>query len=369
MANLYLHMGLHKTASSSFQETCAQNIPELLSQGFVYPIFYYKNQHVCHATANHSISLYSIFTSDPRKYHVNIVRGDSNIERINSEYNKTLAEALSTGKDVIISGEDISLLNEYELNNLLAALSINNHTIIPIACVRSPYEFHCSSLQQIIKGGWYCDLVDYMSQRMRITTLKRVFGDAVKFIPFRKMCCEHSRPIEFLLNVIGIDSTRIKSIRTNEGMSNVAVRIQNLLNKKHPVILNGRVNIMHKKIKPIKGDKFLLTKEELNVIQKLVDEDNVFFANELGADFCDVDFPIAKETFIDALVGDELEDLFMPGLSSRCVDFLRDQALLCEKKSDVKMAYELMALAYYGRPTGPLIERKVNEYKSILLSS
>ncbi len=36
MKKLYLHLGYLKTASTSFQESCAQNIDMLFSQGFLY---------------------------------------------------------------------------------------------------------------------------------------------------------------------------------------------------------------------------------------------------------------------------------------------------------------------------------------------
>lgn len=53
-------------------------------------------------------------------------------------------------------------------------------------------------------------------------------------------------------------------------------------------------------------------------------------------------------------------------ISQPTVDYLTKKALECEKSNHLTMAYELMLLANHGRPNGPLIKKKVIEYKKIL---
>jgi hypothetical protein len=47
------------------------------------------------------------------------------------------------------------------------------------------------------------------------------------------------------------------------------------------------------------------------------------------------------------------------------VNFLRDEALRLES-TDLKLAPNLIALAYQSRPNGPVIKEKHNEYKNLL---
>ena len=63
----YLHVGLHKTASSSFQATCAKNKELLQKNGLTYPIF------SCEAAKktrikNHSFPIKSLFTENPADF-------------------------------------------------------------------------------------------------------------------------------------------------------------------------------------------------------------------------------------------------------------------------------------------------------------
>ena len=111
---IYLHLGLHKTATTSFQATCAKNRDELLRQGFHYPLF------ICGESAiapfdNHSIPLFSLFSSYPERYPVNIRLGINNLEETHQLYREQLQAALSSEHDLILSAEDISSLEIFEI--------------------------------------------------------------------------------------------------------------------------------------------------------------------------------------------------------------------------------------------------------------
>ena len=56
-----LHVGLHKTASTSLQATCGLNRDLLESNGYNYPALF--NSHGGVKTENHSIALFNIFSS------------------------------------------------------------------------------------------------------------------------------------------------------------------------------------------------------------------------------------------------------------------------------------------------------------------
>ncbi len=118
MKKIYLHIGLHKTASTSLQESCAVNHGSLSSQNIHYPVF------SCSGTSyqsihNHSIPLFSLFTTSPEAYSVNIYWGVNDIEAVNNNYRKQMEEAFESQHDILLSGEDIGLLNANELSSLL----------------------------------------------------------------------------------------------------------------------------------------------------------------------------------------------------------------------------------------------------------
>src|SRR3989304_5866607 len=68
VSEIILHVGLHKTGTSSIQETLFlnENNKILKNHGFLYP----KNW-----VPNHSIPVYSAFCDNPEKYHANIKLG------------------------------------------------------------------------------------------------------------------------------------------------------------------------------------------------------------------------------------------------------------------------------------------------------
>lgn len=152
MKRLYLHLGLHKTASSSFQAACKRNNKELRKNGFLYPLF--NSEHINSVNiSNHSVPLFSMFGDNPENYHINIKKGVVDVDRLNCDYFKVLESCLSSDFDLIVSGEDVSLLSVSSLHDLICFISKFDYKVVPFLLVRSPYDFHCSALQQRIKGG------------------------------------------------------------------------------------------------------------------------------------------------------------------------------------------------------------------------
>jgi hypothetical protein len=137
---------MHKTGSSSIQS--------MLSQQPVNPEFEYLKLGKEH---NHSTFIYNLFSERPELYHCNIQQGLSKNQVIdnnktNLERFKTVLKA-SQAKSVIISGEDISLLNENELCNLKDFLLQHCQSIQVIGYVRPPIAYLQSLYQQFIRGG------------------------------------------------------------------------------------------------------------------------------------------------------------------------------------------------------------------------
>lgn len=294
-------MGLHKTATTSFQSTCAKNLDKLLTQGYFYPSFKYNKVEKGRDQFNHSGPIVSCFGPDPESYGFNIESKVKNIGLANAEYLKQLKNALSVDKDLIISGEGISSLDVESLQKLKTFLESTGAELIPLVCVRSPYAFHCSSTQTVVKRGRYVDLKKFRRQKGCITNIKSVFKNT-KFVSFNTACKHSGGPVNYLLECCGIDAAGFSFETRNEGRSNEFVRLQNALNKQQPIFVDKKLNPKHFKLTPTEGNKFLLTKEELAAVKGVLNQENQFFKEALGEEFCDEKIEHSEPFSLEELV-------------------------------------------------------------------
>jgi hypothetical protein len=310
----HLHLGLHKTASSSFQETCARNRELLGSFGITYPIFN------CLAASksnqiNHSTSIYSLFCKNPKDYHANI-RWNlcGQIDAVNRSYNKQLEAFLERSTNLIISGEDISVLDKDALEKFVEKIKSYDYTVDIFALVRSPYNYLCSSLQQVIKGGRYRNLISLndllptrknveIKQATRSTIvekLKSTFHENIQFYSFENACKHKYGPVGFLIEKqLQIDPSLFVYSKVNESLFNLSVRVQNEQNKLKPEIINGKknhdyVSLLHLNKSFSSSGKFLLTENEYNFIKDSLETENKKYLDLLGEDFVDKSIKFSK---------------------------------------------------------------------------
>ncbi len=327
MKKIYLHLGFSKTASTSFQVTCKENIKVLEEQGFAYPLFnssaiqtnWVKN------IKNHGPIFYSLYCETPETFVGNIRYKVSDYDQLHKDYISILEQCLSSNKKVILSGERIAelpLAKLYEFKNYLLKF---NAEIIPLVIVRSPYEYHCSQYQQAIKSGFVVDFTQWASQAIIIKNVKEVFPDT-EFFPFRQICKHKFGPSGFLFEKMGLSCNAINFQSSNEGKPNTLIRLQQALNKEesvfngevsenyllqvlndqNPHIINGSLNDKYKVIHNIDNEsfqsKFYLTEEEFEKIKENFEKENKFFIDVFGKEFCDTNIKFSStENFLKEL--------------------------------------------------------------------
>ena len=160
MKTCYLHLGLHKTASSSFQQTCAANIARLQQERLHYPIFSCPSAKPSRLKiSNHSVPLRSLYEQNPAEYHINKRWKIKDIENVNRQYQMQWDQSLDSDSSLIISGEGISLLPVAALERLMSAITSKGFAIQAMALVRSPLDYAHSIAQQLIRGGQYLEVV------------------------------------------------------------------------------------------------------------------------------------------------------------------------------------------------------------------
>lgn len=370
-------MGFHKTATSSFQETCKKNVKLLRDRGVIYPLFNSTNINI-KDIANHSIPIYTIYSKDPKKYHINIKHNVSNVSQLNKDYYSYLHECLCDNFNIILSGEDISIMNAESLKNLKDLMNQKGFQVIPLVVVRSPYEFHCSTIQESVKAGNIQNITKFYSQIEKIKNIMQVFSD-IKFIPFQVTKEHKNGPVGYLFEQLGLNPDEFKIIRENSSLPNIIVRAQLELNKRHPRILQNKLNenwnsIVNKTDTTFK-EKFLLTKLEFDNIKKELEKENTFFEGSLGKEFKDQNIDFCSEEGLYYEIAnflldcdDVAQDNLNNFLEDSHADHLRSIAFKFESKEllTLEEAYYLMKLAHIVRPTGPVIKQKLNEYKNKL---
>jgi hypothetical protein len=161
---------MHKTGSTTIQQYLFANSP---GQTAVYAQL---------GDANHSARIYNLFSAKALTYHLNKSRGwgPHEIARCNHETRQMLlANIAASGQaDFIISGEDISVLEEGELRSMKAFLEPHFASIVIAGYVRAPHSFMNSDFQQRVKGtlARLSPAQHYPHYRRRFEKFDNVFG-------------------------------------------------------------------------------------------------------------------------------------------------------------------------------------------------
>lgn len=153
MKRIVLHVGMHKTGTTSIQNTLYANRFDLYREGVVYPEF-------SDTGSNHSVALFSLYCEQPDQYHMNIKTGRSNRSSLETFHKATIAEfqrisLLPEGHKLVLSGEDLSVLSHASLTALRTDLKtwFPNAEISVVCSVRSPKTYWTSAVMEYVKNG------------------------------------------------------------------------------------------------------------------------------------------------------------------------------------------------------------------------
>lgn len=294
MKRFILHVGFHKTATSSIQQTCAQNDNLIFSKGYRYPCFTFRNKERIY---NHSVPIYSLYCDNPDAYHVNVKWRISGQEAY-SEYYPQWNKLLNGSDSILISGEDISTLSQKSLQNLKADILKSGFQLSVIAFIRSPLSFLESSIQQRVKGGKTIELIlrkySPHTSISRINTLQEVFGESINFYSFRDACNHSLSPVLSFLKLIDIDCKidEIFPVVRNQSLSMNSARLISSINSTYPLISQGKMNSKRERndfapISLIRGNKFKLLNHEFQEVKERILYENQAVSSLLGSNYCD----------------------------------------------------------------------------------
>lgn len=356
---IFLHIGMQKTGTTSIQDTMIQNIKILANNGYMYP----KNW-----TANHSFVIGSVFEDNPEKFHVNIIKGYTinQIKELNEKYINDLKQEISNTKcsKLIISGEIISDMkpeNLIKLKNTLTEITNKDVKFNIILYVRNHIKWAISIYQQRIKGfgdshSKAFEMVKRIMKNLyknRVFKFEKIFGKESIFIyNFEKSINSTYGIVGDFLNNIGFtELSKIKYIKSNESISIVASDILAYINEKLPMIHDGKINENRfvgdiNPILNIKGPKVDLHYIDKNKLLEICNEDIVWLKNNYNIDYSkkelyrDIYYNFNNEIINDIKIAyNNLPDLLKPLL----IEFVKQKALFVSNLDRIVL-YDLLQL-------------------------
>jgi len=216
-----IHVGMHKTGSTSIQNSL---------HGFSDDRFLYAH---LGDFANHSLAMYSLFTESPELHHLHKATGrdGSALQDYIAKVRSDLARALSivNGRTLLISGEDISVLQQKDLDKLCHYFRGHFDELMICGYVRPPAGFISSRFQERVKGGQVGRVSldqEYRNYENRFRKFDEVFGrENVHLWKFEPKSFPGECAVRDFCARLGVSFPDERIIRANESLSRQAVSL------------------------------------------------------------------------------------------------------------------------------------------------
>lgn len=398
MKEIILHIGMHKTGTSSIQESFSS-----YDDG--------TTRYAQFGVSNHSIPITTIFSKDPHSYHIWKNQGLSRdlVEQRRTHYRAILDEHLGdeSRHRLVISGEDICVLSQQEKSELIGYFLSRGMDLKVVCVTRNPGSVTSSLIQQFIKGG----LASITKIALDYRSALKCFHDClprhkVMVRDFHALIDEHGDIVKAFSRLCGIDIAGWPIVRENESLSAAATKLVFRFNRL-PVVSSGdgkRVSARQQLISalstifPNEGPSSTIDRSISDGLVSVKERDLAFLKRRYGisyemvassvslerceayfSDLRDIDVPRLRsglemigvscrpEDTIDSLLV-SLYYHFFHGTSLEESDagYLRDIATKIARRDGLVMqdAALLMALANRARPDGTLVRQKPDEYGS-----
>jgi hypothetical protein len=237
---------MHKTGSSSIQETLGNSRDILRKHNIWYPSM---------DEYNHTVNFTPIFSNDPLKDITFIMKEITNIQQAKKEQNSLKKVWINEFKkidceNVIMSAEGCSMLLEPRVREMKEFLDQYFDEILIIMYVREPKSFYVSSIQQMLKhmDNSFEDFTFKKPNQLytrRLPGFVNVFGkENIIIRPFNREVFKNGDLIDDFCESasLDIDTTNIPRIKTNESLGYNTTVLLSEYNKRYPGFIDGRYN-------------------------------------------------------------------------------------------------------------------------------
>ncbi|WP_373506290.1 sulfotransferase family 2 domain-containing protein [Aestuariivirga sp.] len=317
MPKCVLHIGMHKTGTTSIQNS----LKELDDADFYYARV--------GGTPNHSIPVYSVFANDPKRHKLNKTR--AKMKNFVQSARRDLKNSIETanGRTLVISGEGLVRWKRDEIAKMQKFLARNGYDDVDVvAYVRSPAAFLSSATQQRIKGGSFKafeverSVPDY---RGKFKKFDAAFGrDKVRLFKFDPAAFVKNDVVLDFCSKVGIPESSINVMRKNESITKVAAQIiyqycQISEQEGLPPVRGGMGEKLSIALNTLDATKFRLSPALVKHILAKHAGDTEWMEQRLG---CSLEEDLGEERPDDIKSVDDLLSP-VPGLSDKLTELLR----------------------------------------------
>ncbi|NKC33073.1 hypothetical protein [Falsiroseomonas selenitidurans] len=318
MRTLFLHVGMHKTGTSAIQATLHAQRQRLPRFGFAYfPL-----------TANHSRAIRSMVSDNPHLDLGNRLAGLHDPEDARA-YGEACRQALlafiaeAPAPGLLVSGEDIGMLEDEEVDRLLALLRPLVDRIVVLGMVRDPRSYIVSATQQVIKAGR--TLAELAGPAMRRPAYRRRFArfeahpavDEVRLQRYHPGHLVRGCSVATFLSMCGAppglyDALNVR--RHNVAVSDTALRMLLAANEAVPVLRPdgranpGRARTLQQLLGSLPGPAFAPPEALVDLAMAAAAEDIAWMEQRLGIRFEAAAAPATGEAGATTLRRFEWED-------------------------------------------------------------
>lgn len=247
MKRAVIHIGTHKTGTTTIQKTLFSARSKLLSDTqILYPSIH----------ANQSDHLGTIFLDKPpRRLQM---RGldttdESSVARLQERFRASLEADLAAPNwhTLVISAELLCLFDPKAVARFIEWLTEYVSIISVVAFVRHPVDWARSAVQQRLKGG---ATLDYLYENMPVPEWRENFTpwlDAVGLERFRLVSFNEAREnagiVASFCDAAGLPHETIRSLASpipaaNESISLEAALLLDSLNRQQPLFIDGKLS-------------------------------------------------------------------------------------------------------------------------------
>lgn len=331
MKEVILHVGMHKTATTSVQESLYyEGNQEIFEK---YNITYVDEISSC------NVEIASAFMETPERFAPNI-RQLFSLEQINNNSIRTkelLIKKLNQDGRLLISCENLLFLSSVEMENLKNFIATNCKERVKfkvIMCVRNPVSFIPSIYQEDRKtcylSGFDFEKGVIESQYSNIDMPSKVFdkNDLVTY-SFEEACTHKQGPVGYFFSLVGLsdeDINKLTYIKDNEGSCQEAVNIISFINDREPLYIDYKINKKREawdwiELRNIIGSKFYLENYIIENTVNSIQDKLIFLKNEFEIDYTNLEKNYEKNKPIENV----FDELSIINTYLLCTDFIRSE--------------------------------------------
>jgi hypothetical protein len=299
MNKCIIHIGMHKTGSTSIQHS----LDSYSDDQFLYATLT--------DTPNHSLAMYSLFAADPGRHRLHRAAQRSGrqlaayLERAEADLQRSIKAAKR--RTLIISGEGIIRLDPADVAKLAERFRSQFDRVTIVGYVRPPAGFMSSALQQRIRGGAATfDLArTYRNYHKTFAKFDDAFGaDHVVLWKFDPAAFPGKDVVRDFCARIELPLAPGRAVRLNESLSRQVVGALYTYNKFAETLGSNRarpaeLHRLGNALGALSTDKFRLSPKIVQPILEQNKDDIRWMEERLGASLEDPDAPLSDRDVVD----------------------------------------------------------------------